>query len=220
MLGTGMAAVITPYFSSFMARKHLLSARQELSFLMAFVTVILVPVSLSIHLLAPDLIKVVLGKGLPDNGNLDNIILIMRLGILQLPFFTCNMLLVKFATAQKKTHIITYAAAFGLACNIILDFILIKFLSIAGIALATSLSMLISTGLLLIYAHYSGHISWFDLLSTLLSWALYLTLIVCLSFKSYAGVVVVTGAYLILLVKQIRNLLSSESILPVSEHAA
>jgi O-antigen/teichoic acid export membrane protein len=82
------------------------------------------------------------------------------------------------------------ASLLGLAVNIILNLLLMKTLGAAGIALATTLATATSTVFMLLLFNRLGHISWIDLTMIALSWMLFTTLVICLHYQSYPGVIV------------------------------
>lgn len=73
---------------------------------------------------------------------------------------------------------------------------------VAGIALAATLAVALSTCVMLLLFHRLGHITWVDMIMIALSWMLYTTLIICLHYHSYPGVVVSVLALLVLLYGQ------------------
>jgi peptidoglycan biosynthesis protein MviN/MurJ (putative lipid II flippase) len=122
----------------------------------------------------------------------------VQFGIIQLPFFACNVLLLKFAAASRHNGLIFLASIAGLCLNVLLNFILMKHMGVAGIALATTLSMMASAALLLILAFWLRHIDGVDLIVIVLGWLLFLTLVLCLHYQSYPGVAVTVLAMLFL----------------------
>ena len=72
-------------------------------------------------------------------------------------------------------------------------------MGVSGIALATSVAMIMSSALVLLMLSFFRHISIVDTLVVLLNWMLFLTLIVALHFQSIPSAVMTIITYGILL---------------------
>jgi putative peptidoglycan lipid II flippase len=124
---------------------------------------------------------------------------VMEYSVVQIPFFICNILLLKYATAPRHLRVITMSAFVGLLLNIGLSLALMPQMGVSGIALATSIAMMVSSMLILIMLSYYEHISIMDTMIILLNWMLFLTLIVALHFQSVPSVVMTVVTYGILM---------------------
>jgi peptidoglycan biosynthesis protein MviN/MurJ (putative lipid II flippase) len=123
----------------------------------------------------------------------------MQYSVVQLPFFICNSLLLKFATATRHVFAISAVAIFGLLVNVAASLILMKHMGVAGIALGMTISMVVSTVLLVLVLVRHFHITGLDAVVMLLNWLLYLTLLMCVHFESMPSIFVAMFAYVILL---------------------
>lgn len=198
IIGTGIATVMLPYFSSFVAKNRLFEVRHELSLFLYFSTIISIPVSIIIYLASDEIVRMVFQGGVFTSDNAVIVARVMKFGIIQLPFFTCNILILKFATATRHTSLIMLASVAGLLLNIILNNILMGHMGVAGISLAATISMMVVTFVFAILIYKLGHVSWIDIITMALNWMLYLTVILCFHYKSYAGVCVSVFALLLL----------------------
>jgi putative peptidoglycan lipid II flippase len=77
---------------------------------------------------------------------------VQNLYLLQIPVFVLGMFVVKLISALQANRILMWGSGINLVCNIICNYIFMKWLGIAGIALSTSLMYLISTSFLLVMA--------------------------------------------------------------------
>ena len=100
------------------------------------------------------------------------------------------MLFSRFASANRKNALVMVASVVGLIANVVLDFLLVGRMGVGGIALAWTLSIMISTVLLIVAGHKDNDILWLDVVMSTLSWLLFLTLVLCYHFESGAGVVI------------------------------
>ncbi len=58
---------------------------------------------------------------------------------LQIPCFVCSRVFYRFLVAMRRTDLVFYCGLLNLALDIILNLLLMRWLGVAGIALATSL---------------------------------------------------------------------------------
>lgn len=195
VVGSGVATVMLPYFSRVLARSNMMDANRELSFFIVAATAITIPVSIVLYVSAEPIVQLVFQGGLFQADDVRQVARVLAYGILLLPFFTVNVVLLKFAIAARQAGRAMLASVLGLCVNVALNLALMDRLGAAGIALATTLSIAFSTAVLLLLFHRRGHIAWVDLIMIALNWMLFMTLAVCLHYNSYAGVVATLVAF-------------------------
>ncbi|TCV84277.1 murein biosynthesis integral membrane protein MurJ [Sulfurirhabdus autotrophica] len=198
VIGTGLTTVMLPYFSGFMAQRRLSEMRHELSFFLFLINLFAIPVALGLYLMSDNIVHFAFEGGAFGREEASLVSRVVKFGVIQLPFFACNVLLLKFAVASRHNALIIVTSLSGLCLNVILNLAFMPHFGVSGIALATTLSMMVTTGLLLIMIYKLKHLEGLDLVCILLFWALFLTEVLCLYYKSYVGVFVATLAMLFL----------------------
>ncbi len=198
LIGTAIASVVLPYFSRHMAQNRLLDARRELSFLLLAGTVISIPVTVVLYLLSEPFVRLVFAGGAFGSAEVSLVSRVMAYGILQLPFFVINILLLKFAIATRHSGRVMLAAGIGLAANILLNLVLMNRLGAPGIALSMTLAAATTAGLMLLLFCRLGDVAWMDMAFIVTNWGAFLALAVCLHYASYAGAVAAAIAFLFL----------------------
>lgn len=200
LIGASIASVVLPYFSRYMAQSRLLDARRELSFLLLAGTVISIPATLVLHLLSEPFVRLAFQGGAFGTAETGIVSRVMANGILQLPFFVINLLLLKFAIATRHSGRVMLAAAVGLTANVLINLVLMPRLGAPGIALSMSLAAAISAGLMLLLFYRLGDVAWVDMVFIATNWMLFLALAVCLHYKSYPGAIAagIAFAFLVL----------------------
>lgn len=201
LTSTAIATVILPHFSAYMAKNRMLEARRELSFFLLTGTVLSVLVCLFCFALARTLAGLVLGNTIISEDEIETVARIIELGIIQLPVFTCSILLLRFAIASHQSLKIMLLSFIGLLLNIGLSLFFVKFIGVAGIPLASTLALSVSTFFLLMILHRIGDIPWIEVMMIGLCWALFFTLILCLHYHSYPGSVIAGFGMVLLLVE-------------------
>ncbi len=190
VIGTGVSMALLPYFVGFVVKRDMVSANRELSLLVSIATLLGIFVSVIVYYASSPLIHLFFAEGSVDAGDIDVVIRVIHMGILQIPFFACQLILIKYATASHDNKAILMASVVGMIINIVLNYVLMQRMGVAGIAAATSLSMFCSASVLLWMVHRQGNMSWLDVLFSGLIWLLFLTMMLCIHFQSYSGVIV------------------------------
>ena len=72
------------------------------------------------------------------------VVRVQSLYLLQLPFYTLVNLLIRLIASMKANHVLMRGAAINFAFNIGLDYLLMRRLGVAGIALSTSIVYVLS----------------------------------------------------------------------------
>jgi murein biosynthesis integral membrane protein MurJ len=205
IIGTVITMVILPYFSHYISRDDHHGAKKELSVLIVLATISGVLVSVAMFVLTPYLINIVFLGGEFKKDNADLLIQVVRMGVMQVPYYACYFLLVKFSTALKNNKPIMLSASLGVITNVVLNYFFMQWIGVPGIALATSFSMLVSASAILLIVCKEGNIGGLDIIFIWLSWLLYLTLMMCIYYSSYAGVVASAIPLILLMINSIRG---------------
>jgi len=90
------------------------------------------------------------------------------------------------------------SALIVLGFNVALNLALMPASGVAGIALASTVTVALSTFFMLLLFRRLGHVTWMDVLMLTLNWMPYTTFVICLHYRSYAGAVVSMLAMLVL----------------------
>jgi putative peptidoglycan lipid II flippase len=199
LVGAAISTVMLPYFSILIAKNHIVTARRELSIFLLVITFFSVPISMAIFIWAEQIVEFIFLGGDFIASDVSTVTRVMQYAVVQVPFFACNILLLKFATATKHVMLILIVAILGLLVNVAASLLFMKYMGVAGIALGASLSMIMATILLVIMFVRFNYIGLFDLVVLLLNWLLFLTLLISVNFGSKSGMIVTIFAFIILL---------------------
>lgn len=197
IIGAGISMVLLPYFVSYIVKRDLVAANRELSLLISLATVLGMITSLLIYFVAPPVMHVLFAGGRIDTGDIDTVVRVIHMGILQVPFFACQLILVKYATAAHDNRSVLFSSVIATVVNIVLNYLLMQRMGVSGIAAATTLAMFCGAAVLLWRVHRQGNMSWLDVLLSGLVWMLFLTMMLCIHFRSYSGVFVSVVAMLL-----------------------
>lgn len=198
LAGAAISAVLLPYFSSMISKNQIVAVQRELSFFLLMTTFISIPVSVGLFLWSDPVIRFIFEGGSFDSRATAQVSRVMRYSIVQLPFFACITVLLKFATAARRVMVISVATFIGLLVNIGAGYLLMEYMGVGGIALGASLSVIVSSVLLLLFHARNGYIGGLDTVIMLMSWLLFMTLLICIHFHSVPSIYATMSACAVL----------------------
>lgn len=148
---TALGTALIPYFSRMIAIKDWVGVHHTFKSYIRLIFLIAVPLTGIIVLFSNPIVWLLFQRG---SFTLDDTRLVGQIQVfyaLQIPFYLANILVVKLISALKSTHILMYGAAINLGANILLNYLFMHVMGIAGIALSTSCVYVISFAFLLHY---------------------------------------------------------------------
>ena len=199
ILGAAMSSVMLPYFSNLISSSKVVEAQHELSMFMIMSTLLSVPFTMVIFVWSFPISEFIYAGGALMEGQILLVSRVMQYAVIQIPFFICSVLLLKFAIASKQTISVVVVTVVGLIINVVASYLLMQRMGVGGIALGSTISTIISTVAILLLLSKSGHIFGFDLLVVFLNWLLFITFLVSLHFNTYAAALFTFLTYLLLL---------------------
>lgn len=145
-----LTTVIFPSISKFAAANDLLSIKKLLRESITTINIIIIPATLGFMIFATPIVQLVYHRGAFD-------VRALHLTSSALFFYSIGMLgaslrtvLSKFFFSLEDTKTPNKTAVVALVINIVLNIILSRYLGIGGLALATSIAAIVSTGLMFI----------------------------------------------------------------------
>lgn len=221
LVGAAISTVMLPYFSKLFAQSQALVAKHELSLALILLTCIFVPLGVFLFVSSEFISSLIFERGEVTYEDARAVSQVMKYAVVQIPFFACNVLLLKYATATKHVLSIVLSALIALCVNVVVSLLLMKFMGVSGIALGSSISMMLSTFLLVAMLARYHHIMVLDMTVLLLTWLLYLSLLLCLYFENLSGVILVVITCVFLALSYCRALISNRNSagVQVREHS-
>jgi len=199
LIGAAISTVMLPYFSAMVARNHIIAARKELSVFLLLLTFFTIPVCIVLFVWSEQIVGMVFEGGNFGDADASLVSRVMKYAVVQIPFFACNVLLLKFATATRHVMAILLVAVLGLLINVAASLFFMSHMGVPGIALGASLSIVISTIFLVFILFRYRHIGLLDTVTLMLSWMLFITLLISLQFDSMPGTILTVFTYLVLM---------------------
>jgi putative peptidoglycan lipid II flippase len=107
--------------------------------------------AVALMLLAGPLIHWLFERGSFTSENTRQVANILVLYAIQLPFYVGSMLIIRLVSAMRANAMLLWISAGNITINIVLNYILMRKIGVAGIALSTSIVYIISFAFLFAY---------------------------------------------------------------------
>lgn len=143
--------VLFPYFADKVARRDWLGVRQQLFTSAAMILSLALPAALLLCALAPWVIWLLFERGSFTPEDTARVAGVLRFAALQIPFYIIGSLASRVVVAMQATRFIMLLSTVGLVGNALLNWVLMKPLGTAGIALSTAIIQMISALMACLY---------------------------------------------------------------------
>ena len=141
LLGIGATAVSTaflPHFSHLVAVADWPGLRRAIETYSRLLFAVAIPVTAALAYFSEPLIAVLFQRGAFTDADTHLVAPVQIMYLLQVPVYIVGMLFVRLMSALKANHLMMWANVLNLSLCILLTYVLVHFLGVAGIALATS----------------------------------------------------------------------------------
>ena len=139
LLSGALASALTPHFSVLVADGDWDGCRRSLRHWAGITALVSVPVAIALVAGAPLLVRLTLQHGVFTAHDTAAVAPVMAMYALQIPFFAVSRVFYRFVLAMRRTDLILYCGVINLVLDIALNVLLMRWMGLAGIALATSL---------------------------------------------------------------------------------
>lgn len=141
---TALSTAALPYFSKMVAENDWHGCRHTLKRYTVLVAAMTLPFTLAVIVLARPIIKLLLERGAFTSADTQLVSRALICYCIQIPFYVCATLYVRFLSAMRRNDLLMYASALNLVLDIVLNLLLMRRWGVAGIALSTSFVYVIS----------------------------------------------------------------------------
>ena len=147
LLGVGSMAASTavlPYFSQMVAARQWVEIRQTLLTYARLIAAITIPLTVVLVTFSEPIIEILFQRGAFTAADTHQAAWVQSLALLQITPFALGVLAVRLLSSLKANHILMWSSAISLVLSIVLNYVFMQLLGVAGIALATSLMYVVS----------------------------------------------------------------------------
>jgi putative peptidoglycan lipid II flippase len=139
LLAGAVSSAVVPYFSSMIAQKDWTGCRHTLRTWGWLTALVSAPIAAALIGGANMLIRITFQHGAFGPHDTAVVTPVLAMYAIQIPFFVSSRVFYRFLVAMRRTDLIFYCGLINLGLDIALNLVLMRWLGIAGIALATSL---------------------------------------------------------------------------------
>lgn len=153
ILGMGAVAVSTavlPHFSRMVATSDWHNLRHTVMTYMRLLLIITLPMVLVLSYFSAPVVAMMFQRGAFTQADTQVVSEVQAMYLLQVPPYMLTMLLVRMIASFKANHLLMWAAFINLSATTIFTYFFMQWFGVVGIALATSVSFLMSCCFLLL----------------------------------------------------------------------
>ena len=142
LLGFGSVSLTTavlPYFSQMVAKQDWAGCRHTVITYSRLIIMASVPLTLLLILFSTPLVGLLYQRGAFSATDTLVVSRVQALLVLQIPFYSLGMIYVRLITALKNNSILMMISLWNAVVNVVLNYVLMNSMGVAGIALSTSI---------------------------------------------------------------------------------
>jgi putative peptidoglycan lipid II flippase len=147
---TALGTALVPYLSALVARREWSALQQTVAkYLRLSFGLAVIPTALLAFWASP-LVRVLFERGAFGPEDTRAVAGVQALASLQIPFYLASIVVVRTISSLSSNRLLMYGAVVSCALNVVLNYVFMQWLGVAGIALSTSVMYLVSFGYLFI----------------------------------------------------------------------
>lgn len=139
LLAGALSTALTPHFSRLVAARDWPACRRVLHNWAGFAALVSIPVAILLIASSQGLVRIAFQRGAFGAGDTAVVARVLRMYAVQIPFFAVSRVFYRFLLAMRRADLILGCGTLNLVLDIVLNFVLMRWMGVAGIALATSL---------------------------------------------------------------------------------
>jgi putative peptidoglycan lipid II flippase len=139
LLAGAVSTVLTPYFSRMIALRDWAGCRHTMRTWVGVAAAVSVPIAAMMIVGSRVVVRIAFERGAFGPRDTAVVAAVMGMYAIQIPFFVCSRVFYRFIISMRRTDLALYCGMLNLILDIALNVVLMRWLGVAGIALATSL---------------------------------------------------------------------------------
>ena len=139
LLAGAVSTAVTPYFSRMIAQRDWAGCRRAVHSWVLLTALIATPLAALLIGGSHLLVRVALERGAFGPRDTAVVARVLAMSAIQIPFFAASRVYYRFIVAMRRTDLALYCGMLNLVLDVVLNLVLMHWLGVAGIALATSL---------------------------------------------------------------------------------
>ena len=153
LMTTALGTAVFPYFSKMISDRDWKQVAKTIKKYLKLIFLFTIPLTIFLLIISEPLVRMMFQRGAFTAEDTQIVSRIQSCYALQIPFYVAGIMIVRLISSLKGNYILMKASMLNLILNIVLNFVLLKWMGVSGIALSTSFVMLYS------YLYVSYHSS-------------------------------------------------------------
>jgi putative peptidoglycan lipid II flippase len=150
---TALGTAVIPYFSRMVAASDWAAVRASLRTYGRLVFFASAALAACAYVFSDVIVRVLYRRGEFTEEDVLVVSQVQRMYLLQVPFYSLGILFVRLISSLQANHVLMWGTVISFIVNITLDYVFMRVMGVAGIALSTSVVYLLSCGFLALMLH-------------------------------------------------------------------
>ncbi len=147
LLAGAISSAVVPYFSTLVAQGDWSDCRRTVRLWARRMAFISAPLAIALIFASHWLVRLTLQHGAFGRPDTAAVAPVLAMYAIQIPFFVVSRVFYRFIVAMRRSDLVLYCGVINLVLDVMLNLILMHWMGVAGIALATSLWSISTCGL-------------------------------------------------------------------------
>ena len=148
LVGGALASALTPHFSRLVACEEWAECRRSLRNWSLTAAAVTIPAAIALAVGAHWLVRLAFERGAFHAADTAVVAGVLAMYAIQIPFFVVSRVPYRLVVAMRRTDLVLYCGGLNLVLDVVLNLMLMRWMGVAGIALATSLWSVATLGFL------------------------------------------------------------------------
>ncbi len=135
---TAVSTAVMPHFCRLVAQRDWQGIRRSIRSNLRIIVSFTVLITAGLFLGSELVVRILFQRGAFTSGDTHLVAHVQQMYVLQIPFYVTSILIVRLISSMQGNAILMRGAALNVVVNIVLDYILMKRMGVAGIALSTT----------------------------------------------------------------------------------
>jgi putative peptidoglycan lipid II flippase len=153
LMAGAVSSAVVPYLSSMIADRDWRGCRRTLRTWSGIMVAVSLPIAGLLIVGARPLVRLTLEHGAFRARDTGVVASVLAMYAIQIPFFVVSRVFYRFVVAMRRTDLVLWCGIVNLVLDVVLNVLLMRWLGVAGIALATSLWTVSTLGFLWYWAY-------------------------------------------------------------------
>ncbi len=145
---TALGTAVLPHFSRMVAAEDWQGVRHTVRTYVRLILLVTIPVTLMAVLLSEPLVRLIFQRGEFTAADTEIVGQVQAFLLLQVPLYLIGILIVRLISSLKANSVLMWGCVINFVVNVVLNYVLMQWLQVAGIALSTTLVYMVSAAYL------------------------------------------------------------------------